>query len=683
MKSIDKMPLMGDKGSQDKSWILKIVNARTNSIKTCRCPIESITVSSREKSDIQMSLPFIELDHIAINFEEEKVSIIGNGILPNTILNYSKNSIIRICNVFIGIQTFDETYADAKYQDTMIKAINMYKESESILSIENRSNEASIKDFNNDLIGKIVTIINPCEIDGASQSNVKQVDKNDANFGIVGLDKIKGPDNSLCNEADNNLNRKKDDNIRSVIQNTNETKNKDKGMVFKMVNNQTMDQSERNLADNFDLYKEDPDSRKTDGNKLNSISDGNAEVTDAFPISNKNDFQFQIDKRAQEMVGVLEDFYKKELGDFSSIPPLQNAPMSYSSDSENRSFSPNEVSPPKQVISETKKEFEEAYHVEPPNNVLEAAIETKIEGVKDEVINVLEGDIDIPFKKQHTNDLGTIAIENEILNDAIDEIKACTPEEEGRKAEFLEAQINSFDQLRNTITDTIKEDMRESIKEIVHDEVETKLNDLKNNIEEEELTESQNKSCQLEDHAEKRTTDDDQSKIAKKAKVDDSKIKEDKIEEALSHTSDKEVLEKKNPKKLKRSDASAEKKVDSLNESAEKEKKGSDIASNKDKKKTKDGDKDQSNKEESKKTKDGLKDQPSKDEPETDTKDESQKEAGRPIKKKAPAKKTKEEMPETPKKGKQAKSTKEPDSPKKKKAPVKENAPEKKGRSKK
>lgn len=675
---------MGDKGSQDKSWILKIVNAKTNSIKTCKCPIESITVSSREKSDIQMSLPFIELDHIAINFEEEKIYIIGNGILPNTILSYNKNSIIRICNVFIGIQAFDESYADEKYLDTMINIINVYRESKNILGIENRSNETNIKDYNNDLISKIVTIINPCEIDDVSQSNVKQIDKNYGNFGIVGLDKIKGPDNSLFSEADNNLIKKKDDNIRSVTLNTNETKNKDEEMISKLVNNQIMDQPEKSLTNNFDIYKEDSESI---GNKLKSVSDGNAELADAVSISNKNNFQSQIDKRSQEMVGVLEDFYKKELGDFSSIPPLKNAPMNYSGDAENINFSPNEASPPKQVISETKKEFEETYHVEPPNNVLEAAIETKIEGVKGEVINVLEGDIDIPFKKQHTNDLGTMAIENEILNDAIDEIKACTPEEEGRKAEFLEAQINSFDQLRNTITDTIKEDMRESIKEIVHDEVETKLKDLKNNVEEEEPAKSQNKSCQLEDHAEKRTTDDDQSKTAKKAKVDDSKIEEDKSKEALSHTSDKEILEKKSPKRLKQSDASAEQKIDSLNESAEKEKKGPEIASNKDKsKKTKDSVKDQPNKDKSKKAKDSVKDQPNKDEPETDTKDESQKEADRPIKKKAPAKKVKEEMPETPKKGKQAKSAKESNSPKKKKTPVKENIPEKnekKGRSKK
>lgn len=153
----------------------------------------------------------------------------------------------------------------------------------------------------------------------------------------------------------------------------------------------------------------------------------------------------------------MSSLYEKEVGDVFAMPSI------LPEDSQN-------LSPSSKAIEGTRKEFEEVYHVKPSDEILEAAIEKKIEAVSEKTIEVLEGTVDIPLVRQTHGDLGAMAIDNSILQKAKTEIQ-----EGADRDRILEAEINSVDMLKNRITDNIKDEMRESISKVVQEEVQDKV----------------------------------------------------------------------------------------------------------------------------------------------------------------------------------------------------------------
>jgi len=153
---------------------------------------------------------------------------------------------------------------------------------------------------------------------------------------------------------------------------------------------------------------------------------------------------------------LLDNLYDKELGEFSQIAPIGIS----NTDAYERDET---LLATNTVLEKTRKEFEDIYKVEPSPEVLEAAIHKKLDDIKDEVHEVLEGDVDISLTKKHHTDLGEIAVENDLLVQA----------EQGIHS-VHDADMNSLEQLKNSITDNIKEEIREEITQMM--QVEAKIN---------------------------------------------------------------------------------------------------------------------------------------------------------------------------------------------------------------
>lgn len=154
----------------------------------------------------------------------------------------------------------------------------------------------------------------------------------------------------------------------------------------------------------------------------------------------------------------LNNMYENELGEFSKITPIEKKGM---------------IANSAKIIEKTQEEFKDMFKTEPSPEIVEAVIHKKIENIQKEVNNVLEGDVNIPLNKVNHPDLGEMAIENDLLRQAEKEIESNSNNSIANNSsgdKIAEADINSLEILKNTITDNIKEEFREEIAQMIQEE---------------------------------------------------------------------------------------------------------------------------------------------------------------------------------------------------------------------
>lgn len=167
----------------------------------------------------------------------------------------------------------------------------------------------------------------------------------------------------------------------------------------------------------------------------------------------------EYDRNIQTNRQGLASLYKKEMGEFSEMPPLTH-------------MEAQDTANP--VIKRVEEQFEQKYDSMPNSKTIAAVIDSEISDVKDNIQKAIDGITDIKVVKEEIPDLGRSAIQNEILNEALKEVETKedksipSPIEDQNK--ILEAELKSMDDLRNSITDKIKEEFRSAISDMVQEE---------------------------------------------------------------------------------------------------------------------------------------------------------------------------------------------------------------------
>lgn len=178
----------------------------------------------------------------------------------------------------------------------------------------------------------------------------------------------------------------------------------------------------------------------------------------------------QLDKQFVEhqnrISSIISESYCKATGSIEDLEPVSKA-----SDITNH------------LIEETKQEIKEDLKVEPQLNIVEAYINRKIENINEDIDGVINKDPNITLMRQESFDLGRIVLEKDLLesakNEVHNEIKneiERTAKEEAKSTEKeqivqAEADLVSLDLFKKSITDNIKEEMREAMIGIVQEEV--------------------------------------------------------------------------------------------------------------------------------------------------------------------------------------------------------------------
>lgn len=154
---------------------------------------------------------------------------------------------------------------------------------------------------------------------------------------------------------------------------------------------------------------------------------------------------------------ILGAEYEKGLGEFSKMPPI--TPLTEMNEKG------DVIDPARNLLEKAENDFMKEFNAKPTSEMLEAVINKKMEVIKNEIDDVINGNMNIPLAKPLYHDLGEIAIENEILRDAMNDIH-----DNEDKKEIVEAEITTLERLKNEITDTIKEEVREEISQMMQDE---------------------------------------------------------------------------------------------------------------------------------------------------------------------------------------------------------------------
>lgn len=162
------------------------------------------------------------------------------------------------------------------------------------------------------------------------------------------------------------------------------------------------------------------------------------------------DFQRNAEMNRED----LDEKYKKELGDFSEMPLL--AHMTGSTES-NALINP--------IIKKTEEELEA---LTTPNAVA-AVINSQIADVEDNIHKAIDGVQDIGVIREILPDLGREAITNEMLQEAKKELETNAMNDNERN-KILEAEIKSIEDLKSSITDSMKEEFRSTISTIIQEE---------------------------------------------------------------------------------------------------------------------------------------------------------------------------------------------------------------------
>ncbi|KAM0680599.1 hypothetical protein GINT2_001287 [Glugoides intestinalis] len=154
---------------------------------------------------------------------------------------------------------------------------------------------------------------------------------------------------------------------------------------------------------------------------------------------------------------ILGAEYEKGLGEFSNMPPITPS----------KEMNENEdiIDPAKNLLVKAEDDFMKEFNSRPTTEMLEAVINKKMDIIKQKVDDAINGNMNIPLTKPLPHDLGEIAIENEILIDAINDIH-----DNEDKNEVIEAELTTLERLKNEITDSIKEEVREEISQLMQEE---------------------------------------------------------------------------------------------------------------------------------------------------------------------------------------------------------------------
>ena len=157
--------------------------------------------------------------------------------------------------------------------------------------------------------------------------------------------------------------------------------------------------------------------------------------------------------------GMVEK-YKKEMGEFSEMPPLTQM---------------HDYGMTNPIVKKVEEDFENRFDTTAPPSAVAAVIQSQLINVKENVQKAIDGITDIGVVREEIPDLGKSAIENEILKEAKKEVDQAEKASEMRfhqdeRNKLLEAELKSIDDLRTSITDSIKEEFRSTISDLIQEE---------------------------------------------------------------------------------------------------------------------------------------------------------------------------------------------------------------------
>lgn len=132
-----------EKTEHTKLFILKIYNPVIGAVKTYRNDKRTVKIGSGSGCDLQIMLPSLRQVHITADFEDRKITAVGNNVhcdnvplAPGTSTTFSNNSIIRIHSIFMMFFVVDNLEELSPYDEGIVQEASRFKEYSPVLRIE-------------------------------------------------------------------------------------------------------------------------------------------------------------------------------------------------------------------------------------------------------------------------------------------------------------------------------------------------------------------------------------------------------------------------------------------------------------------------------------------------------------------------------------------------------------------
>lgn len=125
-----------------KYFVLKIYNPIVAAVKTYKSSSKIVKIGSSEECDLQIFLPSLLPIHIVVDFEQQKITAVGNDVhcdtvpvLQGTSVSFSNDSVVRVHSIFMIFLVVESLQKVAAYDAKITSAASRFKEYSPVLKI--------------------------------------------------------------------------------------------------------------------------------------------------------------------------------------------------------------------------------------------------------------------------------------------------------------------------------------------------------------------------------------------------------------------------------------------------------------------------------------------------------------------------------------------------------------------